>query len=364
MCQKNTGKETDSPEHRPSQSLVGMTRDEMEQFAMSCGEKPFRGRQLYSWIYARGAEAFCEMTDLSRDLRDKFQLIVKIDSLVLVERVKSKKGNTDKFLFSTYDGHLIESVAMYYDEQRDGRCTACISSQAGCARGCAFCDSGRLGLARNLTIGEIVNQVVFMQRILRREGRRIHNVVVMGIGEPFDNYENFTGAVRLLNEPNGIAIGMRRLAVSTVGIPQYIRRFAHEGLDMRFAVSLHAPDNETRNRIMPVNRRHPVEELLDACRYYQSITGNRITMEYILIAGVNDSQKQAQALGNLLQGLHVLVNLIPLNPVESFPHRRPSPRQRTRFKEEVEKFGHKAALRNERGVDIAGACGQLRFSRI
>ena len=348
----------------PMITLTGMTREEMEQFAVDAGEKPFRGRQLFGWVYAKRAESFDPMTDLSINFRTKLLESARIDCLALLDRAKSESGNTEKFLFATIDANLIESVVMYYDEQQEGRCTVCISSQAGCARGCSFCASGRKGLIRSLSAGEIVDQVLIMQRILEKEGRRIHNVVVMGIGEPFDNYDNFIKAVRLMNEPSGMAIGMRRLAVSTVGLPGKIRRFADEKLEMRFAVSLHAPDDATRSKLMPVNRRHPIRELLKACRYYQQVTGNRITIEYILIKGLNDSPQCSEKLGKLLQGLRVMVNLIPLNPVGHFPRQRPSLQRCREFAREVEAFGHKVALRNERGTGIDAACGQLRLSRM
>lgn len=345
-------------------NLKGMTREEMEEFAASLGEKPFRGRQLFNWIYCRRVCDFFSMTDISIPLKKRLQQAAYVSSLELLERRASDSGDTEKFLFGLEDGNIIESVLMRYDEQGAGRCTVCISSQAGCSQGCAFCASGRAGLVRNLEAGEIVDQVVSIQRLLDGTGQRVHNVVIMGIGEPLLNYDNVVKAIRLINHGDGTAIGMRRLAISTVGIPHLIRKFAGEKFGLRFAVSLHAPDDETRSRIMPVNRRHPIGELVDACRYYQQATGRRITFEYALIEGLNDSMEAAEKLARLLSGIHLIVNLIPLNPVEGFPYRRPGFRHCQAFCARLEELGLNAALRTERGTGIDASCGQLRLRRM
>lgn len=342
-------------------NLKGMTLEEMEDFLVGLGEKKFRGRQLFGWIYCKGVDDFTKMSDISKKLQSRLAEVSYISRLEVVERSRSETGYTEKFLFKLEDGNAIEAVQMRYNQQSKGRSTVCISSQVGCAQGCLFCASGRHGLVRNLTCGEIVDQVIRMEKVMNEKGERIHNVVIMGIGEPLANYDNTVKAIRLLNHCDGVAIGMRSISVSTVGIPALIRKFAKEKFGLRFAVSLHAPDNKTRSKIMPVNERHPVKELIDACRYYQKMTGKRITFEYMLVEGLNDSLPQAHRLARLLKGLQVLVNLIPLNPVEHFPYRRPSEKRCREFADELVRMGVNAKLRLERGVGIDAACGQLRL---
>jgi 23S rRNA (adenine2503-C2)-methyltransferase len=336
-----------------------------KSFAVSIGESAFRGRQLFSWIYARGVSDFNLMTDFSRGLREKMVDLSIISTLKMRDHSVSNNGDTEKFLFELEDGNLIESVLMRYREQKKGRCTVCISTQVGCAQGCVFCASGKSGLVRNLTTGEIIDQVIQIQNYLRKSsGERIHNVVIMGIGEPLMNYDNVIKAIKLLNHDSGIAIGIRRLALSTVGIPKLIRKFADEKTGIRFAVSLHAPDDETRNKIMPVNRKYPLKEILEACRYYQKTTGKRVTFEYMLVEGLNDSDDHAKKLVKVLDGVHAMINIIPLNAVEHFPFRASSVKRCREFSGILEAHGYKAPVRNERGSGIDAACGQLRMRKI
>jgi 23S rRNA (adenine2503-C2)-methyltransferase len=341
--------------------LKGKTFDELKSYMESIGQPSFRGQQLFSWIYAKGETDIENMTDLGKDLREKLINEVSVSSLKLVETLSSPNKNTEKFLWELEDGNLIESVLMRYNEQKTGRCTVCISSQVGCAQKCAFCSSGYNGLIRNLTTGEIVDQVIRMQQNIKNNGEKIHNVVIMGIGEPLANYDNVLQSIRLLNDDRGPAIGMRRIAVSTVGIPPLIKKLADEKLDIRFAVSLHAPDNEIRDKIMPINKKYPIEELLKACKYYQDITGNRITFEYMLVDNLNDFSEHAQKLAKLLKGFHAMINLIPLNPVKHFEYKTPSMKRCENFSKILRYHGFNAPIRNERGTSIKAACGQLRL---
>lgn len=345
--------------------LKGKTQEEMEEFTQSVGESAFRGRQLFKWIYNRGKHDFADMTDIGKVLKKKLSGVCHISHLEQVDHSVSPDKNTEKFLFRLNDGNIIESVLMRYEEHLGfGRCTVCISSQVGCAQGCKFCASGKHGLIRNLSASEIVDQVIQIQNNMDKTGERVANVVIMGIGEPLANYDNLIRAIHLINHCDGVAIGIRHIAVSTVGIPALIRKLADEKLSIRFAVSLHAPEDEIRNKIMPVNRRFPIAELLDACRYYQAVTEKRITFEYTLIKDLNDSIEHARKLGKILEGIRSMINLIPLNPVPHFPYERPSRNRCEAFLKEVEKFGFKATLRNERGTGIDAACGQLRNRKI
>ncbi|MFP4498142.1 MAG: 23S rRNA (adenine(2503)-C(2))-methyltransferase RlmN [Vulcanimicrobiota bacterium] len=344
--------------------LKGKTKKELEKFAVSIGESPFRGRQLFKWIYSKRENGFEKMTDIGKKLTAKLKEVAYVSCLKTIERKKSETGDTEKFLFELEDGNRIEAVLMRYPEQKQGRATVCISSQVGCAQGCSFCASGKLGFIRNLTTAEIIDQVIQIQNEADRTSERVHNVVIMGIGEPLVNYDNVLKAINLINDCDGICISMRKIAVSTVGIPPLIKKLADENLPIRFAISLHAPDNETRSRIMPINRKYSIEELMDSLKYYQKITGKRITIEYTLIEGINDSVEQARKLGELIRNLHVMVNLIPLNPVKGFPYKRPSNKKCEIFSNELQRYKFHAPLRVERGVNISAACGQLRLQNL
>ena len=360
MNRKKSIKKTETSK-KEKVDLKGKDQAEMEEFAKSIRESAFRGRQLFKWIYNKGEHDFDEMTDIGKTLKDKLRKHCYISHIEMIDRSVSDDKNTEKFLFRLKDGNIIESVLMRYEEHLGfGRCTVCISSQVGCSQGCKFCASGKHGLVRNLTTAEIVDQVIQIQRKMDETDERVANVVIMGIGEPLVNYDNVLKAIHLINHGDGVAIGMRHIAVSTVGIPRLIRKLAKEKLSIRFAVSLHAPNDKIRSKIMPVNRKYPIAELMEACKYYQKTTERRITFEYMLIEGLNDTLDHANELGKLLRGLHAMVNLIPLNPVDHFPYKRPNRKRCKAFLYEVEKYGHKATLRNERGTSIDAACGQLR----
>ena len=316
------------------------------------------------------------MTTLARTLRAKLQAQYSLDPLQPVTHLKSKDASTDKVLFRLHDGELIETVLMRYapDGHRKARKTVCVSTQAGCALGCTFCATGQQGFRRQLTQGEIVGQVLHMERLARREdeaeinagtrsrGARqgVTNVVFMGMGEPLANYDNTMAALRVLNDERGVHIGARQLTLSTVGLVPEIHRLAAEDLQLNLAVSLHAADDETRSQTMPINTRYPISDLLSACRDFTKQTQRRIFFEYVLLHRQNDSAEQARKLGRRLRGLLCHVNLIPVNPTGDGPYHRPDRRAAKRFQEELTKAGVPSTVRMEKGIDINAGCGQLR----
>lgn len=355
--------------------LKGMTLQELEECATALGQPRYRGRQIAQWIYQRGATSFAEMTDLPAALRARLAEEARVTSLAPVTEVTADGGDTRKFLLRLADDATIESVFMRYE---DGRRSVCISTQVGCGMGCTFCATGLAGLTRNLTPAEIIDQVILVQRLT---GERVTNVVFMGMGEPLANYEATVRAVRLLNARWGLGIGMRHLTVSTVGLVPQILRLAHEQLQLTLAVSLHAPTDELRTQLVPINQKWPVADLLDASREYVHLTGRRLSFEYVLMEGVNDSPELAALLGDLLlkrvgdvgtprlgsgqvlrqgsgQAWHV--NLIPWNPVYGLQYRRPGKERVEAFSRELRSRGVPATVRLERGVEIDAACGQLR----
>ncbi|MDR5708417.1 MAG: 23S rRNA (adenine(2503)-C(2))-methyltransferase RlmN [Armatimonadota bacterium] len=333
--------------------LRSMTEAEMVEALASMGELSYRGRQLARWVHARGATTFEGMTDLPVALRGKLGAHFRLTALEIRQRLVCPDGSTTKYLFACPDGSTIESVWMRY---ADGRRSVCVSTQVGCAMGCAFCATGLAGLTRNLTAGEMVDQVYAM---VRDRGERPTHVVFMGMGEPLANYEATVRAVRLLNAPYGLGIGIRRITVSTVGLVPQIRRLTEEELDLTLAVSLHAATDELRALLVPLARRYPLGELLEACRFYITRTRRRITFEYVLLEGVNDAPEEAHALGRLLRGMLCHLNLIPWNPVPGLAFRRPSVERVQAFARAVRAYGIPTTVRVERGTEIMAACGQL-----
>lgn len=334
--------------------LVGLTLDELEAVAADLGEPRYRGRQLARWVYGHRASNFAEMTDLSQPLRTRLGSIATISRLRPLIRSDAPNDLTTKVLLGLHDGATIETVLMRYD---DGRRTVCVSTQVGCGMGCTFCATGLAGLTRNLSAGEIVDQVLLLAH---ETGERVTHVVFMGMGEPLANYEATLKAVRLLNAPYGPHIGMRNLTISTVGLAPQIRRLAQERLQLTLAVSLHAPTDALRAALVPVNRRWPVAELLAATREYADLTGRRVTFEYVLMGGVNDGSDQARALARLLAGGSAHVNVIPWNPVYGMQYQRPPVQAVHRFVGLLRAGGVPATIRIDRGVDIDAACGQLQ----
>ncbi|HRE48318.1 MAG TPA: 23S rRNA (adenine(2503)-C(2))-methyltransferase RlmN [Aggregatilineales bacterium] len=321
-------------------------------------EQPvYRAKQLWAWLYQNKVETFEAMTNLPKALRERLAAETVIGTLTLVSDQLSIDGQTVKRLFRLPDGQLIESVLMEYD---DGRRTACISTQAGCAMGCVFCATGQMGFARHLTDGEIVQQALHFARLLEGQGDRLSNIVLMGMGEPLHNYENTLKAIHKLHDPDGLNIGARHITLSTVGLVPAMRRFADEGLQVGLAISLHAATDEERNALLPVNRRHPIADVISAARYYVSKIGRRVTFEWALIRGENDTIEQAARLGTLLKGLLCHVNMIPLNPTGGYDG-APSDLDRVdAFQAELTRHGITSTVRVRRGIDIQAGCGQLK----
>jgi 23S rRNA (adenine2503-C2)-methyltransferase len=341
---------------RPLPDLRGMLLSELEDLAEHLGEPRYRGRQIARWVYDRGAETVQEMTDLPVAFRDRLAEAARIPRLVVRRTQEASDGSATKHLIALDDGQTVECVRMRFD---DGRRSACISTQAGCAMGCGFCATGLGGFARNLTAGEILGQFLLIRSVGRT---RPSHVVFMGMGEPLANYDATVRAVRILAAPYGMAVGMRRLTVSTVGLVPQIRRLAAERLPITLAVSLHAATDPLRDRLVPVNRRYPLADLMAACRAYVEATRRRLTFEYVLIDGVNDRVGEAQALVRLTRTLHCHINLIPLNPVAGIPFvRSPLPSVRA-FERVLRSAGIPVTVRIERGAEIQAACGQLKLT--
>ena len=337
------------------QDLKSMTEEELKAFLAGLGEKPFRARQLYQWIHEKLAGSFEEMSSLSKELRGKLENEASLTSLkVAGERVSAIDG-TRKYLFALEDGNVIESVWMQYHHGN----SVCISSQVGCRMGCRFCASTLDGLERNLRASEMLDQVYMIQKLT---GERVYNVVVMGSGEPMDNYDNVVRFLRLISSKEGLNISQRNLTVSTCGLVPQIRRFAQEGLQVTLALSLHAPNDQVRRELMPIANRYGLKEVLEACRYYYETTGRRLTFEYSLVRGVNDNENEARALARLIGGYHGHVNLIPVNPIKERDFVESTHKAVQDFKNLLEKSGINVTIRREMGRDIGGACGQLRKS--
>jgi 23S rRNA (adenine2503-C2)-methyltransferase len=335
-------------------ALIGLNKTELQAAMKDIGEPAFRADQLHSWLYVKAVRSFEDMSNMSKPLRQKLAAHYQVGQLTLVEKQKSNDG-TCKYLFSLPDGEQIESVLMYFDK-RDAY-SICISTQVGCAVNCHFCATGKLGFKRQLSAAEIVEQLLFVRS---DSGIEVKNLVFMGQGEPLLNYQEVLKSIHLLNQ--SAEIGMRHMTLSTSGIIPQIKRLAEENLQLTLAVSLHAADNETRERFMPINKKYPLEELLPVLHDYVNKTGRRLTIEYILLAGVNDTQQQAEKLAILLKNLHCNINLIPYNPIgEEYGFKRPSRDAIFSFKRWLEARAHqKVTVRIERGVDIAAACGQLK----
>ncbi len=326
---------------------------ELQEYMLSIGEKKFRAKQVYEWLHQKQVQSFGEMTNLSKDLQKKLEEQAGLTVLEPVEMQVSKLDGTRKYLFRLEDGNVIESVLMKYKHGN----SVCISSQVGCRMGCRFCASTLDGLVRGLTPGEMLEQIY---RIGQDIGERISNVVVMGTGEPLDNYENLIKFIEMLTDENGLHISQRNLTVSTCGIVPKMRELAERKLQITLALSLHASNQEKRKELMPVANKYEISEVLDACRYYFEQTGRRITFEYSLVGGVNDTEEDAKELSGLIRGMNCHVNLIPVNPVKERDYVQSNQQVILNFKNKLEKNGINVTIRREMGRDIDGACGQLR----
>ena len=334
------------------EEIKNLTLEELRPVLRELGQPAFRAGQVYAWLH-RGVRSFGEMTNLPRELREKLAEDWLLTAPEPVRKQESQLDGTVKYLWRLHDGNCVETVLMRYHHGN----TVCISSEVGCPMGCAFCASTIGGLVRRLSAGEMLDEVLFTEL---DSGREISNIVLMGIGEPLDNYDNVCRFLELVNSGEGMNIGMRHISLSTCGVVPKILALAESRLQLTLSVSLHAPDDETRSKIMPVNRRWPVDELLEACRSYYAATGRRISFEYAMIRGVNDSPETAKLLLKKLRGLPAHVNLIPLNNVEESPL-KPSDRATVlRFQKQLEERGVACTIRRTLGSDIDASCGQLR----
>jgi 23S rRNA (adenine2503-C2)-methyltransferase len=339
------------------QDIKQFTLQELKGIFKEWGQPAFRAVQVFSWIYHKGASDFDLMSDLSVEVRKKLKEKFSILSFKIAKKLVSEDG-TEKFLFALPDKNLIEAVVIPAEE----RVTGCISSQAGCRFACRFCASGLLGFKRNLTCGEILEEVLYLKN--ESGPKKLTHLVFMGTGEPLDNYDNVLKAIRVINSPEGFRIGARRITISTCGIIPGIRRLAGEALQIELSISLHSADDKIRARLMPVAKMYPLAELMKACRDYVLKTNRQITFEYILIAGLNSDVHSAQKLAGILAGLNSKVNLIPANPVKELGIVPPHKLEFLLFKDTLLKAGVNVTLRKPRGQDIQAACGQLRLSHV
>ncbi|MEZ6123642.1 MAG: 23S rRNA (adenine(2503)-C(2))-methyltransferase RlmN [Planctomycetaceae bacterium] len=344
-----------NPEARPP--ILSVSNEELLAWLGSIQQKPFRLGQIRRWLFERRIQSFDEMTDLPAGLRRHLNTSFRFSAF---ERVghQTATDRTEKLLLKLHDGELVECVLMRDPDRR----TVCISTQVGCAMGCVFCASGLLGVKRDLTVSEIVEQVLVLHRLME-DDERITNVVVMGIGEPLANYDHLMAALELLTSPDGFGLGTRRITVSTVGLPKKIREFARSGKQYNLAISLHAPNDELRTQIVPVNRAIGLSELIAAADEFFEITGRRVSYEYVLLSGINDQPEHAEQLARLLKGRNAHVNLIPMNGVSELSLAAPGEPMTRRFCTILESRGIQATVRKRKGADIDAACGQLRLNR-
>lgn len=344
------------PKEGQKVALLNLSHPQLQELLSSWGEPGYRADQLHKWLYASLATDFTKMYNLPQEMRERLEQIADICTLTPLQEVVSPDAFTRKVLFALSDGQTIESVLMLYDRRN----TICLSTQVGCALGCRFCATGQSGFSRNLTAGEITEQALHFARALKKERRRVTNIVFMGMGEPLMNYEATWQAIETLNDSRGFNLGARRITISTVGIAPGIERLAQERLQVGLAVSLHAPEDSLRDSLVPINRRYPLKALMAACNNYVKCTGRRVTFEYALAQDVNDSRQQAAQLASLLEGLLCHVNLIPLNPIPDSPWQASSKERVRIFHQELTGLGIKSTVRLRRGMEIEAGCGQLR----
>ena len=359
--------------------IYDLELSELESYLEELGEPTYRAKQIWGGLYKNLWNSPDEFTNLPRSLREQLGERLNFEALKPVQFLDSSDKQTRKTLFQLHDKRVIEAVLMKYGDPADSppsgsprergeskrgakRRTLCISSQAGCAMGCVFCATGQMGFKRHLSSGEIVAQVMYYARMLRDQGENVTNIVLMGMGEPFHNYDNVMAAIDRLNDPDGYAFGARRFTISTVGLATKIRQFADEKRQVNLAISLHAADDEEREKIMPVNKRNNISKLLEACRYYVDQTGRRVTFEWALISGVNDTEEVAHRLASRLKGLMCHVNAIPLNPTTGYDGQATDRQRAAKFKEALEQAGIPCTIRMRRGIDIQAGCGQLAGS--
>ncbi len=337
-------------------SIYSYTEDMLKDYMISLGEKPYRSSQIIEWLYRFKVKSFDEMTNISKKFIEILKNDFIFDDFEVAAHQKSKDG-TQKFLFKLSDGNLIESVLM----NQDYGYSLCVTSEVGCNMGCVFCASGMRKKVRNLETSEMVLEILKVEEIAEV---KISHVVVMGIGEPFDNYDNVINFVKIINNPKGLEIGARHITISTCGLVPKIKEYASFPLQVNLAISLHAPNDKIRNEIMPISKVYPIDKLIEAMRYYYDKTGRRITIEYILLDGINDTKSCAYELAALLRGLNCYVNLIPYNEVKEKPYKRSKRENTVLFFDILKKNGINVQLRKEQGSDIDAACGQLRSKHL
>lgn len=337
-------------------SIYDYTQEQLIDVFIAMGEKKFRATQVFEWLYRHCVMSFDDMKNISQDLREKLKKEYGIGPLKIVEKQVSKDG-TIKYLFELSDGGLIESVLMVHDYGR----SLCVTSQLGCNMGCTFCASGLLKKQRNLTAGEMVNQVL---TVMNDTNERVSHVVVMGTGEPFDNYDHVMNFVHIINHAKGLAIGARHITISTCGLCDKIEMYANENIQSNLAISLHAPNNEIRDSLMPINKRFSMEDLRESLVFYIQKTNRRVTLEYILLKGVNDDITHARQLAHYVRGLNAYVNLIPYNAVDEHGFQQSLSQNVETFKSELLRLKINVTQRKEHGRDIDGACGQLRAKKV
>ena len=354
MEQKTTSEKA-NVETKKNPSIYSLQLHELEEWLVSQGEKKFRGKQIFEWLYQKRVTSFEDMTNLSKTLRDKLASNFVLTTLKTIVQQTSADG-TMKFLFELHDGYSIETVLMRHEYGN----SVCVTTQVGCRIGCTFCASTLGGLKRNLEAGEIVAQVVKVQQAVDEMNERVSHVVIMGIGEPFDNYDEMLSFLKIINHDDALNIGARHITVSTSGIIPKIYKFADENMQINFAISLHAPNTEIRSRLMPINRAYKLPELMEAVRYYINKTGRRISFEYGLFGGVNDQVEHAEELARLVKGVKCHINLIPVNYVPERDYVRTPKEQIFAFEKTLKNYGVNVTIRREQGHDIDAACGQLR----
>lgn len=329
--------------------------EKLEEKLISLGEKKFRAKQIWEWLYKHKVKTFAEMSNLNKDLIQKLNANFKIDYIKM--KRKQESDLTNKYLFELIDGNFIEAVLMKHDYGL----SICVSSEVGCNMGCAFCESGRLKKVRNLETYEIVEQILLIEEDLNE---RIDSVVIMGIGEPFDNYDNIISFIKIINDPFGLAIGARHITVSTCGLIPKIKEFSNLDLQVNLAISLHAPNNDIRSKIMPVNKAYPLEDLIKVLKEYINKTNRRVTIEYVMLKEVNDSVENALELAHLLKGMNVYVNLIPYNETSHIEFKKSAKSQILKFYDTLKKNKINVTIRKEFGKQIDAACGQLRAKEV
>ena len=339
-------------------NLKGLWIEKLEGILDKLGEKKYKAKQIAKWIYNKGVSDFAQMTDLSKELRRKLAEIAYIDKLKLIKKQTSKIDQTEKFLFELSDGKKIETVLMREKE----RVTLCISTQAGCALNCIFCATGSMGLERNLSAGEIVDQIICAKEHLK-EDEKITNLVIMGMGEPLLNYENTLKSIRMIQSELGLSLSAKRITLSTAGIVPRIYKLADEGLKIKLALSLNAPDDELRKKLMPITKKYPLSKVMETLKHYAKTNDTRITFEYVLIKDINDSKEQALELAKLVRGIPCKINLIPYNPVKNCPFEKPDEETLQKFRDILYPRAPAVTLRKSKGEDIQAACGQLKGNR-